>query len=121
MLPLFTSSMRDARTATIFEGAFCCALAIVQKEQRARLRNATRLGAMALDISVSSTVCHRERSSRFARRSGYAVEGSRAVKHYQSRIGEFSHRCSDEHIDAQENSLKRHWSIRCTRVLRLRS
>src|SRR5580692_65575 len=56
MLPLFTSSMRDARSAMIFGGAFCCAPAIAHKKQRARLRNTARLGDTTVAIFVSPTL-----------------------------------------------------------------
>src|SRR5580704_10899432 len=57
MLPLFTSSMREARRAIIFGVAFC-ALAVVSRKNRARLRKITRFGGMTLAICVPQIFAH---------------------------------------------------------------
>jgi hypothetical protein len=43
MLPLFTSSIRDARSVMTFGGAFCCAPAVMLDKQRAKLRKTTQI------------------------------------------------------------------------------
>src|SRR5579863_7133477 len=100
MLPLFTSSMRDARRAIIFAGgALCCELAIAESKHRARLRNMMQLGGLALAICVSSTICHPERSRR--------IPISLALLLQLQGI----HRA----LLYSKNSLARHWHCRITR------
>src|SRR5580698_444633 len=86
-LPLFTSNMREARTAIIFGAGLCCAPTVVSRKHKARLIKTARLDDTNVAIRVPSKSCHPERSSCVAKRSSYAVEGPRAIKVHENASG----------------------------------